>query len=207
MLNFLHRTRENTWKRSKIRILIMDHGSGNPTWRQQSDKVWWYREILLGRSGLVVMVLRPRNHAWTQSHHLMKALLEAMLLYKHQLLYDTYSMYTFSKRVWCAIKTIQRMSPKWCTFSPDDLNTNLVLFIELKKNNKSKIFIQRRSIRNPIVLNHSGEMVMAWGASYSPLAFLWVSITSLVISFHWYTFLVERIEISLPRRTKINSQN
>ena len=35
-------------------------------------------------------MLRPRNHAWTQSHHLMKALLEAMLLYKHQLLYDTY---------------------------------------------------------------------------------------------------------------------
>ena len=47
------------------------------------------REILLGRSGLVVMMLRPRNHAWTQGHHLMKALLEAMPLYKHQLLYDT----------------------------------------------------------------------------------------------------------------------
>ena len=30
------------------------------------------------------------NDAWTQSHHLMKALLEAILLYKHQLLYDTY---------------------------------------------------------------------------------------------------------------------
>ena len=35
--------------------------------RQKSDKVWWCREILLGRSGLVVMVLRPRNHAQTQS--------------------------------------------------------------------------------------------------------------------------------------------
>ena len=31
----------------------------------------------------------PPNHAWTQSH---KALLEAMLLYKHQLLYDTFSL-------------------------------------------------------------------------------------------------------------------
>ena len=37
------------------------------------------------------------NHARTQSHHLMKALLEAMLLYKHQLLHDTYyvCMYVF----------------------------------------------------------------------------------------------------------------
>ena len=34
------------------------------------------------------MMLRPQNHAWAQSHPLMKALLEAMLLYKHQLLYD-----------------------------------------------------------------------------------------------------------------------
>ena len=58
-------------------------------WRQ-SNKVWWYRELLLGRSGFVVMMLRPRNYVWTQSHHLMKALLEAMLLYKHQSLYDTY---------------------------------------------------------------------------------------------------------------------
>ena len=36
------------------------------------------------------MMLRPRNHVWTQSHHLMKALLEVMLLFKHQSLYDTY---------------------------------------------------------------------------------------------------------------------
>ncbi len=27
------------------------------------DNVWWCRDILLGRSGLVVMMLRPRNHA------------------------------------------------------------------------------------------------------------------------------------------------
>ena len=29
-------------------------------------------------------------YTWTQNNHLMKALLEAILLYKHQLLYDTY---------------------------------------------------------------------------------------------------------------------
>ena len=53
-------------------------------------KVWWCPEIFLGRSGLVVMMIWHRNHAWTQSHHLMEAFLEAMLLYKHQLFYDTY---------------------------------------------------------------------------------------------------------------------
>ena len=36
----------------------------------QSNKVWWYRELLLGRSGLVVIMLRPRNHPWTQIHYL-----------------------------------------------------------------------------------------------------------------------------------------
>ena len=77
ILDFLHQTRGNT-------------GSGNPIERQQSGGVVRY---LLGRSGLVVMMLRPWNHAWTQSHHLMKALLEVMLLYKHQLLYDTYRIY------------------------------------------------------------------------------------------------------------------
>ena len=30
------------------------------------------------------------SHYWTLSHYLMKVLLEAMLLYKHQLLYDAY---------------------------------------------------------------------------------------------------------------------
>ena len=62
----------------------------------QSDNnltVWWCREILLRCSGFVVMMRRPRNHAWTQSHHLRKALLEVMLLYKHQLLYDTCYIY------------------------------------------------------------------------------------------------------------------
>ena len=43
-----------------------------PEWRQ-TKKAWWYREILLGRSGWVVMMLRPRKHAWNQSLHLMKA--------------------------------------------------------------------------------------------------------------------------------------
>ena len=37
----------------------------------------------------MVMMLRPQNHAWTQSHHLMKALVEAMLL-----LYDTHFIET-----------------------------------------------------------------------------------------------------------------
>ena len=37
-----------------------------------------------------------------QSHHLMKALLEAMLLYKHQLLYDTYYEFMLikNKYIW-----------------------------------------------------------------------------------------------------------
>ena len=35
----------------------------------------------------------PWNHAWTQSHHLMKALFEAMLLYKQQSFYDNYIFY------------------------------------------------------------------------------------------------------------------
>ena len=69
--------------------------TGNPIERQQSDKVWWCCEILLGHSGLVVMTLQPRNQAWTQSHHLMKALLEAGLLYKYQLLYDTSYIYIY----------------------------------------------------------------------------------------------------------------
>ena len=43
--------------------VLHQRGSGNPIERQQSDKVWWCREILLGHSGLVVMILRPRNHA------------------------------------------------------------------------------------------------------------------------------------------------
>ena len=40
------------------------------------------------------------NHAWTQSHHLMKSLLEEMLLYKHQLLYDTYYIYIYIYITW-----------------------------------------------------------------------------------------------------------
>ena len=95
ILDFLHQTRGNTWKRSKIRFLMHQCGYGNPIEWWQSDKVWWCREILLGCSGLVVMMLQPRNHAWTQSHHLIKALLEVILLYKHQLLYDTSYIYIY----------------------------------------------------------------------------------------------------------------
>ena len=90
ILDFLHQTRGYTWKRSKIRLLLNQRGYGNPIEWRHSDKVWWCPEIVLGHTGLVVMMLRPRNHAWTQSQHLMKALLEAMLLYKHQLLHDIY---------------------------------------------------------------------------------------------------------------------
>ena len=81
-------------------------------WISQSHRattVWWCREILLGRSGLVVMMLRPRNHAWTQSHHLMKAFLEAMLLYKHQLLYGTH-LYMYYDLV------SQIVQPSWFGF-------------------------------------------------------------------------------------------
>ena len=62
---------------------------------QQSDKVWWCHEILLGHSGLVVMMLRPGNHAWSQSHHLMKALLEAMLLYDTYIIWFAYLLITY----------------------------------------------------------------------------------------------------------------
>ena len=90
VFDFVHQTRGNTRKRSKIRLELHQRGSGNPIEGQKSAKVWWCREILLGRSGLVVMILRTRNHTWTQSYHLMKALLETMLWYTNQLLYDTY---------------------------------------------------------------------------------------------------------------------
>ena len=107
ILDFLHQTRGNTWKRSKIRLSLHQRGSGNPTERQQSEKVWWCREILLRRSGLVLMILRPRNHACTQSHHLIKALLEAMLLYKQQLLYDTYRP---NRSIWYYITVCKKAS-------------------------------------------------------------------------------------------------
>ena len=55
ILDFLHQTRGNTWKRSKIRLYLHQRGYGNPIEWWQSDKVWWSREILLGRSRLVVM--------------------------------------------------------------------------------------------------------------------------------------------------------
>ena len=40
-----------------------------------------HNEILLGHPGLVVMMPQPRNHALAKGHHLMKALLEAKLLF------------------------------------------------------------------------------------------------------------------------------
>ena len=92
ILDFVHQARGNTWKRSKKRLITAS------AWIWQSHRVttiWWCREILLGRSELAVMMLQPRNHALTQSYHLMKALLGAMLLYKHQLLYDTYDTYIY----------------------------------------------------------------------------------------------------------------
>ena len=61
ILDFLHQTRGNTWKRSKIRLYLHQRGSGNPTERQQCDKYRWCREILLEHSGLVVMMLRSRK--------------------------------------------------------------------------------------------------------------------------------------------------
>ena len=70
-------------KKFKIKLELHQHGYGNPTEWHQSNKAWWYCDLLQGYSWLVVMMLQPWNHAWTQSHHLMKALLEAMLLYKH----------------------------------------------------------------------------------------------------------------------------
>ena len=41
--------------------------------------------------GLVVMMLRPRNHVWTRGHHLMKTLLEAKLLFMRQFLCIIYT--------------------------------------------------------------------------------------------------------------------
>ena len=75
---------------------IQDKALTASAWIWQSHRVttiWQSLVVLWDTAGVlwqVVMMLRPRNHAWTQSHHLMKALLEAMLLYEHQLLYDTF---------------------------------------------------------------------------------------------------------------------
>ena len=52
-----------------------------------AGRVWEFQSTYW--ENIDIIMLQRRNHAWTRSHHLMKALLEAMLLYKHQLLYDT----------------------------------------------------------------------------------------------------------------------
>ena len=80
----------------KIKVRFHQGVYGNPIEWQQSNKVWWYRELLLWYTGFVVMMLRPRNHAWTLSTHLIKALLEPTPLYKHHTyiihkhIYNTY---------------------------------------------------------------------------------------------------------------------
>ena len=85
------------------KVLTAQHWYGNPIERQQSDKVWWCRERVLGRSELVVMMLQPRNHAWIQSHHLLKALLEAIIIIIimscHQHGYPWPSLATFTYRL------------------------------------------------------------------------------------------------------------
>ena len=43
----------------------------------------------------MVMMLWPRNHAWTQGHHLMKTLLEARLLLWQQFLYIIIYIYIY----------------------------------------------------------------------------------------------------------------
>ena len=64
---------------------------GNTIEWQQSDSllVSWDTAGALWASGNDAF---DRYHALSQSHHLMKALLEAEMLYKHHLLYDTYYM-------------------------------------------------------------------------------------------------------------------
>ena len=52
---------------SRIRLWLHQQWYGNPIEWHQSNKVWWYRLVQLGHSGLVVMMLWSRNHAWTQS--------------------------------------------------------------------------------------------------------------------------------------------
>ena len=84
---------------------IQDKALTASAWIWQSHRATTIWQSLMvswdtaGRPGLVVMMLQPRNHAWSQSHHLMKALLEAMLLYKHQLFYDTY-IYIYQRWFW-----------------------------------------------------------------------------------------------------------
>ena len=58
-----------------------------------SNKVRLYFEILLGRPWLEVMILRPRNHTWTQGNHMMKTFLEAKLLFMRQFLCIFFNIY------------------------------------------------------------------------------------------------------------------
>ena len=60
----------------------------------QSLVVSWDTVRALWASGNDASAPKPCPN---QSHHLMKALLEAMQLYKHQLLYDTYYIYKIKK--------------------------------------------------------------------------------------------------------------
>ena len=74
-------------KRSRIKPWLHQDEYGIPTEWSQTNKAWWYHEVELGSSKLVVRMPWPKNHAWTQSHHLTKPLLEAKLLFKQYSLY------------------------------------------------------------------------------------------------------------------------
>ena len=74
-------------------------------------------------------MLRPRTHAWTQIHHLMKDLLETILLYKHQLLYGTYKYFSthflFLRIFHCTGPNLENVKPWKIAINVIDVKRNI----------------------------------------------------------------------------------